>query len=243
MRKALDSEGIPILETDDDSTGVGHVYYRLYRVEEDTGRILKIGRIGTSMTYDHETFVLSPTRIGWWPAIEGVPCCIEIILDDWDGAVFNISIQMGDKKQMLRCSRTYDWDTPDLTIGERLGMEAYMDRTYTIYGVWEEFLSDSIMANRNIRPLAQLAGQRYRILYPADDGGNGQSEEMTMPRALDIAEAALPAGEYLLEYEVQDMLMRPTVLERIPMKWDGEKARFPDDLNWEGELAIRPGSY
>ncbi len=98
------------------------------------------------------------------------------------------------------------------------------------------------MANRNVRSLAQTAGQRYRLLYPADDGGNGQSEEMTMPRALDIAEAALPAGEYLLEYEVQDILMRPTVLERNPLIWDGEKARFPDDLKWEGELVIEPGS-
>lgn len=75
-----------------------------------------------------------------------------------------------------------------------------------------------------------------------EDGGYGHSEEMTMPRALDIAEAALPAGKYLLEYEVQDILMRPTVLERNPLIWDGEKARFPDDLKWEGELVIEPGS-
>jgi len=39
----------------------------------------------------------------------------------------------------------------------------------------------------------------------------------------------LPAGNYYLEYEIEDMFLRPTVLERIEMHWDGTSLTFPED--------------
>jgi len=44
-----------------------------------------------------------------------------------------------------------------------------------------------------------------------------------------VKEKLLPAGTYYLEYEIEDMFLRPTVLERIEMHWDGTSLTFPED--------------
>ena len=43
-----------------------------------------------------------------------------------------------------------------------------------------------------------------------------------------VKEKLLPAGTYYLEYEIEDMFLRPTVLERIEMHWDGISLTFPE---------------
>ena len=59
------------------------------------------------------------------------------------------------------------------------------------------------------------------------------SAPMTMYRALDVAEIPLPAGTYYLEYEIEDVFMRKTTLDRIEIHWDGENMTFPEDFCWE----------
>ena len=54
-----------------------------------------------------------------------------------------------------------------------------------------------------------------------------------MYRVLDVAEIPLPAGTYYLQYEIEDIFMRKTVLDRIEIHWDGENMSFPEDFSWE----------
>ena len=48
----------------------------------------------------------------------------------------------------------------------------------------------------------------------------------------------LPAGTYYLQYEVNDVFMRPILLDRIEMYWDGKALSFPRDFTWEGRLEL-----
>ena len=45
----------------------------------------------------------------------------------------------------------------------------------------------------------------------------------------------LPAGTYYLEYEIDDLFMRKTVLERIEIQWDGQSMTFPGAEQWNDE--------
>lgn len=40
----------------------------------------------------------------------------------------------------------------------------------------------------------------------------------------------MPAGTYYLEYEIEDVFMRKTTLDRIEIHWDGENMTFPEDF-------------
>ena len=61
---------------------------------------------------------------------------------------------------------------------------------------------------------------------------------MTFARALDIGEVALPEGTYYLQYEVNDMFVRPYYLDLIELHWDGEQITFPEDFTWEGTVTL-----
>ena len=97
------------------------------------------------------------------------------------------------------------------------------------------------MTNRSVKSLSQVAGQEFRLLYPVDHGGAWYqfSERMTMYRALNVQEITLPAGTYYLEYEIDDVFMRPSVLERIEFYWNGESMTFPEDFSWTGETMLK----
>ena len=90
-------------------------------------------------------------------------------------------------------------------------------------------------------PLAMLAGQEYRLLYPVagPDGATvsyAASGSKKMYRALEVQEITLPAGTYYLEYELDDMFLRKCRLERIEIHWDGSSMTFPEDFAWEGSF-------
>ena len=107
--------------------------------------------------------------------------------------------------------------------------------------MWQGFEEDSDLMDRSVTPLAMLAGQEYRLLYPVDDAGSGErgsyeiGEPQTVYRALKVEEIPLPTGTYYLEYEVVDMFLHTMVLDRIEIHWDGETMSFPQDFTWEGE--------
>ena len=98
------------------------------------------------------------------------------------------------------------------------------------------------MAARSVTSLAEYAGQSFRLLWTADHPESRREEYIPAPsggqlyRALYIEEKPLPAGTYYLQYEVDDMFLRPYLLERIEMQWDGEHASFPESASWEGTV-------
>lgn len=97
------------------------------------------------------------------------------------------------------------------------------------------------MVNRIVKPLSQVADQEFRLLYPVDPVGEQYqfSETMTLYRAMDVQEITLPAGNYYLEYEVDDVFMRPSVLERVEFYWDGESMTFQEGFSWDGETRLK----
>ena len=99
------------------------------------------------------------------------------------------------------------------------------------------FFAPSLL-NRSVTPLSKLSGQEYRFLYPVDGSdSDGKvryqvSQPLTMNRAPYVEEIPLPAGTYYLEYEVVDVFMRSTIMDRIEFKWDGENMTLSQDDAW-----------
>ena len=109
---------------------------------------------------------------------------------------------------------------------------------YVIYGLWEGYDINSELLNRSVMPLSRLSGQEYRFLYPVDDSErDGRvryqlSRPLTMNRSPYVEEMPLPAGTYYLEYEIVDVFMRSTIMDRIEFKWDGENMTLSQDDAW-----------
>ena len=149
--------------------------------------------------------------------------------------VYDIPIQNGSSRDMLRCSRVYDWDS-----GTNI---------YTAYGVWDGYDEDIGMPGRNVKSLSQLAGRDYQLLYPIQSSTDDEkthyegSQTLTMYRALDIEEVTLPAGTYFLVYEVEDMFGRPHAMEPIEMHWDGQTITYPEGFVWEGTVTLNAKAH
>lgn len=232
--------GFPTLMIDRVIDNLSGVYYRMYRLDEASGQVIQLGRTDCKMDINENMEVLFWANEPWnWPAIEGMPCDMELVLEKYqkttEERLYNIPVQIGTGTYYLRCAR---FDPYDKT----------QDRRYEIYGVWEGYNETTQMTNRSVIQLAQLAGQEYRVLWPLDlSDRNGKKRYMPsgemrrIARYLDIREAVLPAGTYYIEYEVDDMFMRPCALERIEMHWDGKNYSFPDGFVWEGSTPLQWG--
>ena len=136
------------------------------------------------------------------------------------------------EKNVLRCGRTVIY--PFNVTGNQTAQNEY-----EIYGVWEGYEETTLLLNRSVRPLSDLEGQEYCLLYPvdetADDLSYKRSETLTMRKRLIVEEIPLPAGTYYLEYEIDDVFMRTSTLGRIRIEWDGVNITFPDISSWESE--------
>ena len=205
--------------------GVGDVAYETLYQNEDTGMMIRLGVLPTEDEMG-EFVVDNPV----WPSIDGVLCNAETLtrgMAEDPSFLFNIPIQIGTDIWFLRC-----------------GYEANID-DYVLYGLWEGYESDSSLFNRNVKPLAELAGQEYRLLYPIEGAVNDKtryesSEKLTMYRSLVVDDIPLPPGTYYIKFIVYDLFMRPMELEPIEIYWDGESLTYAENINWEGteELSV-----
>ena len=202
------------------ATGVSSVCFQVLWPNEETGQTVSLGILPA---YDDEGEFIVDAPV--WPSIEGVLCDAEVTSLGGGTAVtaflFNVPIQIGTEVWYLRCG--YDMSVDD----------------YVIYGLWEGFDSDSTLFNRNVKPLSQLAGQEYRLIYPVDVGGYDStrfetSQKLTMYRSLELVDIPLPPGQYFIQFVIYDLFMRPMELERIEIHWDGEELSFPEDMDWSG---------
>ena len=242
VRKHMGQDGLPWLYVDYDSLdNLGSVTYNLYQKSAATGQLIWLGRTFcvNRASDEMEGALYSANDPMRWPAIDGVPCCIDLIKSDHsrDVYVYDIPVQIGRERSTMRCGRTM---TPRDYV-EADPLDIYKS-TYEIYGIWDGYDEDTRLPNRNVKTLAQLAGQEYRMLYPLADDAEGKGCEagppLTMYRALDIGEATLPAGAYCLEYVFNDLFGRAHPMERVEMVWDGETITYPGDFTWEGEVTL-----
>ncbi len=229
IEKRMASDGMPALDLGTTSGNLDDLYYRLYRLDEDTGEILRLGMTDCGIDSQDEDLLWRATDPLHWPAIDGVLCCMDLVRYTGMVRLYDIPVQINSDTSILRLGRSYVSAAEGNWLNE-----------YEIYGVWEGYEANSEVANRNVKPLAMMSGRRYRLLYPKEgtetDGrvSYAMGPEMTMYRALDIEEIMLPPGTYYLEYELRDMFSRSIRLDRIEMHWDGQNLTFSEGFVWEG---------
>lgn len=231
IEKKLSRDGMPGFVFRSAQSNVDCVYYSLYRLNEETGDTVCLGR--TSCRNE----LLSDTELLWrafdpmhWPTIQGELICMELIQAQNDMKLYNVPVSINGQVSLLRCGR-------NVTYPAELGEDRI--NVYEIYGVWEGYDAESTLMNRSVKPLSELAGQEFQLLYPIDGTAeNGRmlyesSAPLTIYRALDVKEMPLPSGTYYLEYEIEDVFMRRMVLDRIEIQYDGQNMRFPNSVTWE----------
>ena len=239
-RKTTTRDGFPALLIKD-FFNIRGAFYRLYYRDPVTDQVVCLGRTECLSAYDEksrgEDGILMYANEPWqWPCIDKVPCSMDLLMtkDTNAGTVhmYGIPVQVESVIKYLRCSRTDYYDN-------NLGRE------YTVYGIWEEYNENNRMANRSVTRLTEISGREYRLIWPLGVRGETADVQYTpaegthkMPRSLLIEEQTLPAGTYYLEYEVDDMFMRPHVLERFEYAWDGEKVILPEGFTWEGTFPV-----
>ena len=238
LTRRMSSDGMPALVIDGTDYNLDDVYYRLYKLEEATGEVVRLGRTDCMFDFTDDEYLFRAGDPMHWPAIDGSLCCIDLIQKNGLMRLYNIPVQIGTDTCILRCGRSVNtmFLDSEWTIDKRTS-------DYEIYGVWEGYDDHSELLNRSVKPLAMLAGQDFQVLYPIDADGSRTmyvpGDELTIYRALDVSEIPLPAGTYYLEYEVDDMFLRPLLLDRIEIHWDGEKMTFPEGFSWEGEVVLK----
>lgn len=235
--RCMSKEGIPALIIDGN---INNVIYRLYRQDEMTEQVIMMGRTDCVIQMDDEgKFTFYANEPWQWPAIEGTPCTMELVMQQYREneieSVYNIPIQIGTDVYFLRCARI---DSDEEGTDEKRG--------YEVYGIWEGYNQTSQVTTRGVIDLSTLAGQEYRVIWPLMlTGKNSRSrylpsqQKQRMYRAITVEETTLPAGTYYLEYEIEDMFQRPCVLEWIEFHWDGRKITLQEDVQWEGSFQVK----
>ena len=211
--------------------------YNLYRVEE-TGTIISMGSMPVELLYWEENddirFAYGPKDPVLWPALEGVSCAFDVLSinrPSWSTLSGSVPMMINGENVYLRCRYDTHYDKEE--------------RSYTIYGLWDGYDLKTGMFNRNVRSLAQLAGQEYSLIYPiyskdshVDVDGYFKSQPQPMYRSLEMTNETLHDGVYYIEYVIYDMFMRPMYLDRLEMRIEGGVASFPGSEAWTGEVEL-----
>ncbi len=230
VRRTYCSDGMPAIEVDlDTNDNMDNVYYCLYRLDEETNEIVRLGRTdcGYEVRRDGDKTELI-RRAGdpmHWPSIDGELICMDLVQTDYINKLYNVPVMIDSQLCMLRCGRYLDGFQGNGDVGSN---------DYEVYGLWVGYEENSALLNRSVRPLSALTGQEYQLLYPIYGGADYQfSKALSMYRSLDVQEIPLPPGTYYLQYEIDDVFLRQTFAEMIEIHWDGEKMTFREDMEWE----------
>ena len=226
LEKKRDSAGLPALRMHTETNSVAGIYYSLYRLNGDTDQIVLLGTARTQMNVvNNSMIVYTAADLMNHPVVEGVCCDFEIFDYDENKENFlaRVPVQIGQT----------EWDL-------RVGFDS--NTGYTVYGLWEGYEDNNGVFSRNVKSLAQFAGQEFRLLYPVDDAAEGAglhyefSEPMTVLRQLYIDRKPLEPGTYFLDYWIDDIIGHSLTLDKIRLTWDGERIILPEDFVWEGTI-------
>ena len=246
VTRTVNENGEPGIFVQDYLTNLTDIYYRLYRLDEASGSLIRLGR-----TPCRDVWMPEERNYFWvandpmqWPALENVPCTIDLVLDnvfndDNIEYLYNIPVQIDNDIYFLRCGRIFH-QVDDIDFDHfGPGFETY----YEVYGIWAGYDENTEIVNRNVTDLSKKAGQNLRVLYPLDVPETEETrylpgESMTLYRSMWVAEQPLPPGTYYIEYELQDQFLHSYLLERIRLEWDGENVTFPDLDSWTGTITF-----
>ena len=230
--KRLSSDGTPGFSiAKGDRTNLSAVRYELLRLNEETGLLESLGM--KPAAYDRRERLYYAEDLWRWPTVEDEFCSLQPLnmpKGDSSDILYNIPLRVDTDLWNLRCS--FSPGTGD----------------YTIYGLWEGYDSHTSMFNRNVKALAQLAGQEFSLLHPIDAGQFGSASQFSsgslqiMYRSLSVEEAPLPAGTYVLQFVTYDLFMRPMPLDRAELSWDGQTITRIDP-DWTGTVDLNIPAY
>lgn len=234
INKFVYADGTPAFTIEDGyDMNVGLVRYNLYRRNEETGQTESLGTAGAFLDRSEGKNAYRIYDLEYWPSIDGTLCQIDLltkVLNENYDSLINIPIRINGQVWNLRCGFS----------GKNMH--------YDVYGLWEGFDSQGKMFNRNVKSLAQFAGQEFRLLYEQNrDPETGRisyaaSEPQRMTRGLIVQEVKLPAGTYEIEFVIDDVFNRSMKLDRVEMEWDGEQMKIRTD-GWEGSETLDIGKY
>ena len=147
IERAKQEDGTPALTfAGDYGIGAGMVRYRLFRKEEETGRLIEMGLMPTYFDASvGENGIYTAVEPWLWPALEGQPVAsyVENMVEPGSISYLgSIPIRIGTDQWYLR-----------------YGYFGAEDR-YTVYGLWEGYDTDSSQFNRNVKSLSQMIGRR-----------------------------------------------------------------------------------
>ncbi len=212
-------DGLPALRVVRRGAGIRDCRYRMYRLDEDTGKLCLLGETNVLADWDeagNALYVLDTPAT--WPAVEGELCSVELI-DDSDGVyLYNAPIQLGDARTNLRLRATRDFD-------EAAQVWRY---SYETLGLWDGYDEDTRMPGRAVTSLYQVQGREFEMLYPccdADgtlDGDYQSGDTLTMIRGLEIVSTPLPEGTYYVCFCVRDIFGHNQDSPLVRLDWNGE---------------------
>ncbi len=235
VEKRMTKGNIPALDFSGTSSNVDDLFFWLYREDEKSGEIVLLGKTDCLVDIQEDRMLWRAENLTRWFSIDEHLCCMELVQSAKGRLrLYNIPVQIGTDISILRCGQERKTN-PDGT--SRLS-------GFEIYGVWEGYDIDSDVPSRSVESLSILAGREYRTVFPYESSIAGGKtyyafgQKSILPRALDVAEIALPPGTYYLEYEIQDLFMRTAKLDRIEFRWDGQAVTFPEDFTWEGNASL-----
>ena len=231
VEKRIAETGMPVLSFKGSEINLDNIYYRLYRLDEETGEIIKLGRTDcTAVGADNDGTLWGAEIPPAWPAIEDELCCIDLVEYSKTTHLYNIPVQINSEKAVLRCGQTI------------VSSDAQGDvREYDIYGVWLGYDENSRLMSRSVKPLSLMQGQDFRLLFPVKDAVENRDSyipgrERQLGRTLLVEEMPIPAGTYYLEYELVDIFMRTMLLDKVEVYWDGQTFTFPNGFAWAGTV-------
>ena len=113
--KRISEGGIPGLDMEGTASNIDDVYYRLYRLDEETGNVLRLGRTNCGSEAwgeDYHTLFRAsdPTH---WPAVDGTLFCMDLIQTQYDQRLYNVPVQINSQNSILRCGRVISYSEED----------------------------------------------------------------------------------------------------------------------------------
>ena len=227
IEKKVWKNGTPAFVVTESEAYISIVRYDLYMKDKATGQII---RLGTSIPvfYDDDTELYRIYDLVKWPTIDGNLCQIDLqnmVTRENYNSLFNIPIMVNSEVMNMRCVRWFDTDS------------------FEVLGIWEGYDNDSSQFNRNVKSLAQMAGQEFNLLYEVAENKRGTkpfvfSPTMILYRAMTMEETTLPPGTYYIQFVLYDVFMRPMRTELVELAWDGTNIRI-QGAPWEGTEILK----
>ena len=232
-----EADGIPTLKLENALSSLSSVRYLLYRYEEETGDILKLGQDVCELTADNTDTVACAMRLGdTWPAIDGELCEMDLVSRTASYYLYNIPILLLEKPCSLRAAfllndagerSRRDWYLNPGELNEVTLNDMNKSGNFRFFGLWKGYNGDTLNASRDTQPVSMMQGREYHLLRAIyQEGLEGETyyepgEPHSMPYAISIVEAPIPPGRYYTRFQITDIFGGKAYTELVPLDWDG----------------------